>query len=499
MANIYQTIAKALNGSASETFWTGTSYLLTSSTFQPVLSALSEVFGRKEILLVSILLFTIGTLIACLAQNFPTLLAGRTVQGIGGGGIITLNLVIMTDIIPLRQRPKYNSISQIAWAFGTITGPLIGGAIAQNASWRLLFIINFPFCAIGLVAVPFVVRLELKQRLLLKNILNRIDWIGSTLFIGGTTSFLIGITGAGNTFPWNSYQTLVPLLLGVAGVFATGLWELRYANMPFIRRTMLRSRSLMTTYFCTVLQGLVLYGHLYYIALYLLSVKARSPVLTGVALLPISCGLMPAAALVGVAVSRLGTWKWAVWLGWIINSLGAGLLVSLDEETSPAAWVFIFMVLGVGQGLLLSAHNFAVQAIAGVKDAAYATALFAFMRGVGLCLGVAIGGLIFQNQLQQSLAARGLPIAIANDAEAFIFELFTMPASSPIRIQIIPAFLESFRFLFAMLAGISYAGLLLSLTITGNFSLDKALQSGHTLHEKARTDVEEKYGSRLQS
>ncbi len=424
------------------------------------------------------------------------LLAGRTVQGIGGGGIIALNLVIMIDIIPLRQRPKYNGISQIAWAVGTIIGPLVGGTIVQKASWQLLFYINFPFCAIGLAAVPFVVRLELKQRLVLKDILNRIDWIGSALFLGSTTSFLVGLTGASNTFPWKSYQTLAPLLIGVVGVFVTGVWEVRYAEMPFIRRTMLRSRQLMTAYFCTVLQGLLLYAHLYYIALFLLSVKSRSPILTGVALLPISVGLAPSAAVVGVVVTRRGTWRWAVWLGWIINSFGAGLLILLDQNTSLAAYVFIFFCLGIGQGLLLSAHNFAVQAIAGVKDAANATALFTFMRGVGLCLGVAIGGMIFQNELQRSLEAHGIPILISNDPGAFIyiFELLTLPASSSTRIKVISAFLESFRFLFQILTGMSFAGLLLSFTISGNFTLDKALHSGHKLHEKTKKNAEETVG-----
>jgi len=210
-------------------------------------------------------------------------------------------------------------------------------------------------------------------------------------------------------------------------------------------------------------------------------------------LLPISCGVAPSAALVGVVVSRVGTWKWAVWLGWIINSFAAGLLILLNQNTSTAAWVFIFLLLGVGQGLLLSAHNFAVQAIVGVKDAANATALFAFMRGVGLCLGVAIGGMIFQNDLQRSLNAIGLPIRIANDPGAFlyIFELLTLPTNSTTRIQVVTAFLESFRFLFQVLTGISCVGLLLSLTINGNYSLDKELQSGHKLHEKTKRDVEQ--------
>lgn len=134
-----QTLAVALNGSAIETFWAGTSFLLASSTFQPFIGALSDVFGRRELLLLSIFLFALGTLVACLSHGFAQFLAGRTIQGVGGGGITTLVLVICTDIIPLRQRPKFTSFMQISWALGTVSGPLIGAAFAEYVSWRWMY------------------------------------------------------------------------------------------------------------------------------------------------------------------------------------------------------------------------------------------------------------------------------------------------------------------------------------------------------------------------
>lgn len=392
--------------------------------------------------------------------------------------------MLVADIIPLRQRPKYYSFTQVAWALGTITGPLIGGAIAEYTTWRMLFYINFPFCAIGLVTIPWIMRVGTREKHSLRQRLLRIDWTGNLLFIAGTTTFLIGLTWAGHQYPWSSYQTLVPLVVGVVVVCCSLVWEIYFAKAPFIRRTMLRSRPLMTTYACTLVAGLLLYAHLYYAALFMMSVQARSPIMTGVSVLPIFIGLMPASGLVGAAVSRWGTWKWSIWVGWMVNTLGAGILILLHQDTAVVAWIFIFFTLGLGQGMLISAHNFAVQAIAEIQDVAWASAIFTFTRSVGLCLGVAIGGTVLQTRLQHTLEIRGLPVSIADDAEAFIFELIAMPQGDPTRVAITAAYAESFTFLFQILTGISGAAMLLCFTITGNHSLDKDLPSVDTQSEE---------------
>lgn len=132
-----------LGGQATDAFWAGTSYLLSCAVCQPFIAALSDIFGRKEMLIVSVLFFTFGTILcAPIAKNFPVFFAGRSIQGIGGGGIITMGQVIFADIVPLRQRPKYFSLVLAAWALGSVLGPLIGGLFVEHASWSWCFYIN---------------------------------------------------------------------------------------------------------------------------------------------------------------------------------------------------------------------------------------------------------------------------------------------------------------------------------------------------------------------
>lgn len=197
-----------------------------------------------------------GTIVCCSAQGFTRLLAGRAVQGVGGGGIVVLTLVVMTDIVPLRQRPKYNALIQLAWAFGTITGPLIGGLIAQHTTWRWVFYLNFPFCGVGLALIFLTVRLQ-TQRTSLKQKIIRVDWIGGFIFTASMTSFLIGITWGGLQFPWSSFRTIVPLVLGAVGTLASFAWEVWGTKTPFLRLFLFNSRSAVLAYACSLLQGLL--------------------------------------------------------------------------------------------------------------------------------------------------------------------------------------------------------------------------------------------------
>ena len=162
----------------------------------------------------------------------------------------------MTDIIPLRQRPKYNIALQLAWALGTIIGPLLGGVIAQNTTWRWIFYINFPFCASALGMIPFVMKRQNEGIALWKKLLN-FDWLGGALFITSMTSFLIAITWGGIQYPWGSYRTFVPLIVGVLGLCLTIAWELWGTKQPFLCLNLFVGRSAILAYACTVLQGLL--------------------------------------------------------------------------------------------------------------------------------------------------------------------------------------------------------------------------------------------------
>jgi MFS family permease len=221
--------------------------------FQPFITALSDLFGRKQALLTSVILFTVGT--CCLSQNFTQLLVGRSIQGIGGGGVTTLPNVIFTDFVPLRQRPTYNALNQVSWAIGSVTGPLIGGLFADHSTWRWAFYINFPFCAVGIIMIPLVVRLHAERPSLKKRLLS-IDWVGGMLFIPSTFSFLYGVTSGGTRFAWKGWRTLLPIILGIGGSILTVFWE-RYTSGPFLRLSLFNSRSACAAYIAATLQGVL--------------------------------------------------------------------------------------------------------------------------------------------------------------------------------------------------------------------------------------------------
>ncbi|KAF2267505.1 MFS general substrate transporter [Lojkania enalia] len=473
-------IARALSGDATDTFWTGTSYLLTCAVFQPFVVSLSDIFGRRQLLFLSVLLFTVGTVVCCVSENFTQLLAGRCVQGIGGGGTLSLGLVIMTDIVPLRQRPTYNGIIQIAWAIGTITGPLVGGLFADHSTWRWVFYINFPFCAVGLLMIPFVVRLQAKRVSLKERLLYHVDWIGSTFFIAGTSSFLIGISWGGSQYAWDSFRTLVPIILGVFGIIITLVWERYAAKTPFIRLWLFKSQPASAAYACAILQGLLMFCELYYLPIYLESAKALSATLTGVGLIPITGALLPTSVTVGALITRFGRYRWAIWTGWAAVIASTALLIILSASTPTYGWVLLFIPIGLGHGLVLMSLNFGIQALARERDGAYAAAMYTFLRTFGMCLGVAIGGTVFQNRLAAHLRNGRLDEGIARDAEAFITVLKDMDRNTfPVE-RYREAYAAALRNVFEVLTGIAALGGGMSIFIS-HASMDRALDSEHVM------------------
>lgn len=190
------TVARALNANAVKAYWFITAYLLASAVIQPLTAALADVFGRRSTFFASLLLFTIGTIICCTSDGVAQMLAGRTVQGLGGGGMLSVNLIILSDIIPLRQRSKYVGLVQVINSLAINLGPVIGAALIK-VTWRWLFYINFPFCGIGLAVIPFLLRYVSAEQTFYDK-LGQIDWVGCGLFIVGSTMFLIGLSWGGN-------------------------------------------------------------------------------------------------------------------------------------------------------------------------------------------------------------------------------------------------------------------------------------------------------------
>ncbi|KAK2597793.1 hypothetical protein N8I77_012555 [Diaporthe amygdali] len=475
-------IVEDLGGTATQSFWVGTAYLLSTSVAMPFLASISDIFGRPILLIFSIIMFTIGSIICATAPDIATLLGGRSIQGIGGGGIIVLSLVIFTDIVPLRQRPKWYGTVQGAWALGNCVGPVLGGAIADGTTWRWVFYVMFPFCAFGLISIPFLLTLKPKVETLGQK-LARVDWIGSAIFMTSATLFLIAISWGGTQFEWSSAATIAPLLVGAIGLLGTAAWEKYMAKEPFLKHSLFYNVSAISTFICSAAQGLVLFGQLYYVPFYFMSVLAYSPIHTGLALLPVMLTLVPGSIITGVLITRWNGYRWPIWSGWVVTTIGCGLTTMWDEDTPIGIWVVTLILLGFGHGAILNAQNFASQAICKDGEEAAAAAMYGFLRHFGTALGVGIGGSAFQNIMALKLSWTDVPggAEIAKNAEAFIVKLLAMP-SSPEKDQIIDGYVFGFRGVYSVYLGISGVAFFISLLIR-HYDMNKELLTDHQLQD----------------
>ncbi|KAL1835412.1 hypothetical protein VTJ49DRAFT_6777 [Mycothermus thermophilus] len=481
LVSVLPTLAQDLGGSSTDAFWAGTSYLLSCAVCQPFIAALSDIFGRREMLISSLLFFTLGTLLcAPVAKSFTVFFVGRSIQGIGGGGIITLGQVIYSDIVPLRQRPKYFSMVLAAWALGSVLGPLIGGLFVERADWSWCFYINFPFCALGLLLVPIYVRLTTAKTSFASK-LERIDWIGGIFFIGGLTSFLIGISWGGIQYEWSSGEAITPIVAGVLSIIVALMWEVYgRAREPFLRPSLFTSLSALATYMAAMFQGFILFCGLYYMPFYFTAVKFDGPTQSGLDIFPVTCFLLPGSIVISVLTTRLGRYRWAIWSGWAVTAVACGLLVMFDADIKTPIWAVILAVFGIGHGMLLTSVNVGIQAVSRVEDSGRAAAMYAFMRTLGMSIGVAIGGTVFQNVMRNKLNELGLPEEIARDSEAYVRQMALLAPNDPTRLAAVEAYLAGFHGVFWTITGAACAAFLVCLVIRHG-TMDKDIETRFVL------------------
>ncbi|USP77217.1 hypothetical protein yc1106_04491 [Curvularia clavata] len=486
-------IARALGGSAIEAFWSGTSFLLTSTVFQPVLGSFSHIFGRKSMIYVSLGFFLAGSIIPAVADNFTVILVGRSIQGVGGGGIICLTEMVVVDTVPLRERGKWISFFGAMWSIGTVAGPLLGGGFSQNVSWRWIFWINLPFVGIGAAMITIFLKLNQKHSGFLAK-LREVDWIGMVLFLASTTGFLIPVTWGGIQYPWDSWRTLVPLIVCGVGMCAFVLYIEFVAANPLIRTSVFKNRSAAILYICTVLHGIILWAILYYLPLYFEAVKGFGPILTGVALFPWTFTVAPASIATGIAIAILGKYRWANRVGWLLTTLGMGLLILIKVNTSTPAWIFLCLVGGVGTGILFPAMALGVQASATAEDQAYAANMFSFFRAFGQTIGVAVGGVVFQNQMKKKMLTFPLLAEFADeysqDAAGLVRIIKEMPGGT-MKEQLKESYTDALKYIWIVILAFSAVALIGSIFIE-SYDMNGAMNQDRAFVDKDKVKDMEK-------
>jgi MFS family permease len=294
-------------------------------------------------------------------------------------------------------------------------------------------------------------------------------------------------------YDWDSWRTLVPLIIGVAGLTLFSAYEYRFASDPIIPLAIFQNRTVTVSLIGNMLLGLILWCMLYYLPLYYEGVKGYSPILSGIAAFPESFTCAPSAVAVGIAITITGRYRWAIWSAWTIATIGAGLLCMLQVNTSIVGWIFLNLVGGIGLGSLFPTLSFAIQASVSDENLAMGIAMAGFFRSFGQTLGVAIGGVIFQNRMRANLlrypALAPMANAYSKDAATLVQILRVMPDDSD-KLDLRTAFTDSLRIVWAVCCAISGVALLLSF-LTESYDLNRALASTQGLRTKKNTPPDE--------
>ncbi|KAM0559557.1 hypothetical protein ACHAPJ_004080 [Fusarium lateritium] len=493
------TIAEDIGASAIQAFWCGTSFLLASTVIQPPVASLSHIFGRRPALLASLTVFAGGSIMAALARNIAVLLGGRTLQGLGSGGILALTYVIATDLVSLRERGKWFGLISLNWAIGSILGPLVGGALVEK-SWPWLFWINLPFCGIAYTAIPITMRIKRKEDASVNTKIKEFDWIGTIVFVGSLTSFLIPLSWGGIMYDWSSPRTIIPLIFGILGLIAFGFhinFCRKYSRCdPLLRPSLFTSLTALSAYFATIVHGIIVWCLVYYVPLYH-EVRGSSPIAAGVAVLPFTGTVAPAAVVVGLLIAKTGTYRPFIWAGWVLVPLGMGLMMLLEKDTETFRWVLIYLTGGLGLGILYSAQAFAAQAAASNADLPFAASLYAFCRSLGQGIGVAVGGVTFQNEFRKQIEKSSMFASKADewakDASALVEIIKKSPPSMlAMKDTITDGYIKGLRTVWMVLTLLACIALVVSLICVKAKSLDRKFETEHELHQSAHDEKKEK-------
>jgi EmrB/QacA subfamily drug resistance transporter len=391
-------------GGISELSWVVTAYLLASTVAGPLYGKLGDLYGRKLVLQSAIAIFLAGSVLCGLSQNMTELIAFRALQGLGGGGLIVVTIAVVGDIIPPRDRGRYQGFFGAVFGVSTVIGPLLGGFFVDSLSWRWIFYVNVPLGLIALtvIATAFPARTDVTK--------HAIDYLGAVLLAGGLSSVVLYTSLGGTTYAWGASQMIALLAAGIVLLAGFVMVESRAAE-PILPLALFRNRVFSVTSAVGFIVGLALFGAITYLPLYLQDVKGHSPTTSGLLITPMMAGLLITSIGSGQLISRLGIYKPFPIAGTAIMTLGLALLSRLQVDTSTLVVGAYMLVLGLGLGLVLQVLVLAAQNAVEYRYLGVASSGSVLFRQIGGSIGVSVFGAIFANQLADNLA-RGFPAGV---------------------------------------------------------------------------------------
>ncbi|WP_431047578.1 MDR family MFS transporter [Streptomyces sp. P1-3] len=379
--------------------WVVTAYTLGTAVSTPLWGKLGDMFGRKGVFLTSIVVFLAGSALSGMAQTMGQLIGFRAVQGLGAGGLMVGAFAIIGELIPPRERGKYQGMMASVMAVATVGGPLAGGAITDHLGWRWSFYINLPLGAVALAMITTVLHLPARRSRA------RIDYAGAALLAVGITSLVLITTWGGNEYAWGSAQVIGLAVLGVAALAAFVAVERRVAE-PVLPLHIFGSRNFSLITLIGFLTGFVMFGAMTFLPLFQQTVQGASATNSGLLLLPMMGGLTLLSLVAGRVTTRTGRYKIFPVAGGALITAGLLLLAQMDVGTSRVTSGLYMAVLGAGMGLLMQVTLLIAQNSVEMKDMGVASSAATLFRTIGSSFGVALFGAIFTHQVRDTMVGR---------------------------------------------------------------------------------------------
>ncbi|GGT32406.1 EmrB/QacA family drug resistance transporter [Nonomuraea sp. WAC 01424] len=454
-------IIGALNGTQSQYTWVITASLLASTASTPIWGKLADLFSKKLLLQISIVIFMVSSVACGFAQDTAQLIAFRALQGLGMGALQVLVQVIIAAMISPKDRGKYNGYLGGVMAVATVAGPLLGGLIADTSwlGWRWCFFVAAPFTVIAFFLLQKTLRVTHVRREGVK-----VDYVGATLIALGVSVLLIWVTFVGNSFDWLSWQTAVMVLGGVA-VLAIATWVETVVREPVVPLHVIRRRTPALAILASLAVGMAMFGGSVFLGQYFQIGRGYSPTEAGLLTIPMMLGVLLSSAISGRMVSRSGNVKPYIVTGAIVLTVGFLVLSTMDHETSLVLIAAAMVLVGAGVGMSMQNLVLAIQNTVPLRELGAASGAVTFFRSLGGTVGVSVLGAVLANRvatgITEGLAKAGIDPAKAAAGGKSTLNIAALP--EPFKGIVRAAYGDATGHIFLISAGIAVVGVIATL------------------------------------